>query len=210
VMGAAIDDSIAIFLLKQWAYYIHALAVSPPLLVAGTTGANLSPDEVSYLVSASLILSGLFSFFQIARFKIFNTGLYIGTGMLSVVGESFAVVPIAQGFMANEYATGRCPTGPNGQKLPCRKAYGQLIGTVAVVMLFQIAMSLVKPRILRKIFPKLVSGMVMMCIGAGLVASGMKNWAGGSGPCMLRPATGLFVNCPSNRMPTPHLTRTIH
>jgi xanthine/uracil permease len=148
-------------------------------------------------VSASLILSGFFSFFQIVRFRIFNTGLWIGTGMLSVVGESFAVVPIAQGFLQSEYAAGRCPIDADGQKLPCRKAYGQLLGTVSCVMLFQVAMSLVKPKVLRKIFPKLVSGMVLVCIGAGLVSSGMKSWAGGSGPCMDRPETGFFAACPN-------------
>ncbi|KAF8243283.1 Xanthine/uracil permease [Wilcoxina mikolae CBS 423.85] len=202
-----IDDRIPLLLTLllgiQHALSMIGGAVSPPLLIAGASGANLSPDEISYLVSASLILSGFFSFFQIARFRIFNTGLWIGTGMLSVVGESFSVVPIAQGFLANEYATGRCPTGANGQKLPCRKAYGQLIGTVAIVMCFQIVMSLVKPQVLRKIFPKLVSGMVMLCIGAGLVSSGMKSWAGGSGPCMLRPTTGIFVNCPNIHAPKP-------
>jgi len=176
---------------------IPAAAVSPPLLIAGASGANLTPDQVSYLVSASLILSGVFSFFQIVRFRIFNTGYWIGTGMLSVVGESFSVVPIAQNFMATEYAAGRCPTAEDGRKLPCPKAYGQLLGTVSVVMLFQIAMSLVKPQHLRRVFPKLVSGMVLMCIGAGLVGSGMRSWAGGSGPCMLRPKEGFFVLCPN-------------
>ena len=171
--------------------------MSPPLLIAGTSGANLTPDQVSYLVSASLILSGVFSFFQIVRFRIFNTGLWIGTGMLSVVGESFAVVPIARNFMNAEYAAGRCPTSEKGGKLPCPKAYGQLLGTVSVVMLFQVAMSLIKPRYLKKIFPKLVSGMVLMCIGAGLVSSGMMGWAGGTGPCMMRPKDGFFELCPN-------------
>jgi uracil-xanthine permease len=177
---------------------IHGAAVTPPLLVAGASGANLSSDELAYLVSASLILSGFFSFFQIVRFRIFNTGLWIGTGMLSVVGESFSVVPIAQNFLQHEYTAGRCPTDPtDGRKLPCRKAYGQLLGTVSCVMLFQVAMSLIKPRTLRRIFPKLVSGMVLVCIGGGLVSSGMTSWAGGSGPCMTRPATGFFSACPN-------------
>lgn len=153
---------------------------------------------MSYLISASLILSGVFSFFQIVRFRIFKTGLWVGTGMLTVVGESFSVVPISQGFLAGEYAAGRCPTNAAGQKLPCRKAYGQILGTVSVVMLFQVAISMVPPRVLKRMFPKLVSGLVLVCIGASLVSSGMKSWAGGSGPCMSRPTTGNFVNCPNN------------
>jgi xanthine/uracil permease len=171
--------------------------VSPPLLIAGASGANLSNHDVSYLVSASLILAGIFSFLQIVRLRIFNTSFYIGTGMLNVVGEAFSVVPVAQGFFATEYEAGRCQTDASGQKLPCPKAYGKLLGTVACVMLFQVAMSLVKPRVLMKIFPKLVTGMVMVCIGAGLTQSGMKSWAGGSGPCINRPTSGDFVTCPS-------------
>lgn len=177
-----------------------AVVVTPPLLIAGASGANLSNNDISYLVSASLILSGIFSIFQIVRFRIFNTGLWIGTGMLSVVGEAFSAVPIAQGFFATEYAAGRCPTSPDGKKLPCREAYGKFLGTVSCVMLFQVALSLVKPRILMRIFPKLVSGLVLVCIGASLAASGMKSWAGGTGPCMARPKTGPFINCPNNSM----------
>lgn len=153
---------------------------------------------MAYLVSASLIVSGVFSFFQIARVRIGTTGLWLGTGMVSMVSESVATVPIAQAFLAGEYAAGRCPSdGETGQKLPCPKAYGQLLGTAAVVMLFQVAMSLVRPAVLRRIFPNLVSGLVLLCIGMGLVSSSIKNWAGGSGPCMTRPAHGFFVDCPN-------------
>lgn len=173
-------------------HFTHKLTptvVTPPLLIAGASGANLDADTVAYLVSASLILSGVFSFFQIMRFKIFNTGLWLGTGMITVVGEAFAVVPIAQAYFTNQYKIGNCELGEDGVKLPCPEAYGKLIGTIAVVMCFQIAISLVKPRILMKIFPSMVTGMVMLCIGAGLTASGIKSWAGGSGPCRCFSAT---------------------
>lgn len=55
-----------------------------------------------------------------------------------------------------------------------------------------------------KIFPNLVTGMVMVCIGAGLTASGIKSWAGGSGPCMSRPTDGFFKLCPNNAAPQAH------
>ncbi|CUS08797.1 unnamed protein product [Tuber aestivum] len=188
----------------------HSLAmvggvVTPPLLIAGASGANLNAETVAYLVSASLILSGIFSFFQIMRFKVFNTGFYIGTGMISVVGEAFAVVPIAQAYFTGQYEGGRCST-VNGVKQPCPEAYGSFIGTVAVVMLFQVLISLIKPRTLMKIFPNLVTGMVLLCIGGGLVASGVKSWAGGSGPCeagMARPESGFFKLCPNIKAPEP-------
>ncbi|PWW79686.1 Xanthine/uracil permease [Tuber magnatum] len=185
----------------------HSLAmmggvVTPPLLIAGASGANLDAETISYLVSASLILSGVFSFFQIVRFKVFNTGFYIGTGMISVVGEAFAVVPIAQAYFSRQYENGHC-SSVNGVKQPCPDAYGTFIGTVAVVMLFQVLISLIKPRTLMKIFPNLVTGMVLLCIGGGLVASGVKSWAGGSGPCMARPESGLFKLCPNIKAPEP-------
>lgn len=161
-------------------------------------------ETISYLVSVALILSGTFSFFQILRLKVFNTGLWFGTGMITVVGEAFAVVPIAQAYFANQYKAGRCVTSAEGIKQPCPEAYGRILGTIAVVMLFQIAISFIKPRILMKAFPKLVTGMVMVCIGAGLTANGIKSWAGGSGPCMSRPASGLFSMCPNTQAPKPH------
>jgi NCS2 family nucleobase:cation symporter-2 len=171
--------------------------VTPPLLIAGSAGANLDGETIAYLVSASLILSGIFSFLQIMRFQVFKTGLWIGTGMVSVVGEAFAVVPIAQTYFARQYEDGYCRIGANGGKVPCPEAYGRFIGTVACVMVFQILLSLVKPRVLMKIFPNVVTGMVLVCIGAGLTASAAKNWAGGSGPCMARPSDGFFKYCPN-------------
>lgn len=174
--------------------------VTPPLLIAGAAGANFDDETVAYLVSASLILSGIFSFLQILRFQVFNTGFWVGTGMVNVVGEAFAVVPIAQAYFAREYEAGRCEVLANGAKAPCPEAYGRLIGTTVCVMWFQVLLSLVKPRVLMKVFPNVVTGMVLLCIGAGLTASGVKNWAGGSGPCMSRPSDGFFKYCPNTCM----------
>lgn len=164
----------------------------------------MDSETISYLVSVSLILAGIFTFFQILRVRVFNTGFWFGTGMITVVGEAFSVVPIAQAYFANEYKAGRCITSPDGIKLPCPEAYGRILGTIAIVMTLQIAISFIKPRILMKIFPKLITGMVMVCIGSGLTANGIKAWAGGSGPCMSRPASGIFSMCPSTDAPKPH------
>lgn len=164
----------------------------------------MDEETISYLVSVALILSGTFSFFQIVRLRIFNTGFWFGTGMITVVGEAFAIVPIAQAYFNNQYKAGYCLTSADGIKQPCPEAYGRILGTIAVVMIFQIAISFIKPRILMKMFPKLITGMVMVCIGAGLTANGIKAWAGGSGPCMSRPASGLFSMCPNTDALKPH------
>lgn len=78
----------------------HALAmiagvVTPVLIMSGpgTGNMNLDMSTRSYMLSASLISSGILSLIQITRFRIFNTKYYIGTGLLSVVGTSFNFVP---------------------------------------------------------------------------------------------------------------------
>jgi len=64
-------------------------------------------------------------------------------------------------------------------------------------------MSLVPPKILQRIFPPMVSGTVILMIGASLVGtSGISNWGGGSN-CQSRPTTGFFQLCPDISAPRP-------
>lgn len=49
---------------------------------------------------------------------------YIGTGLISVVGISFAIIPVAQGALSQMYANGFCPMDGEGNKLPCPDGYG--------------------------------------------------------------------------------------
>lgn len=70
-----------------------------------------------------------------------------------------------------------------------------------ICSVLSIGMSFLPPRVIRKIFPKIIMGIVLAIIGTSLIASGMKNWAGGAGPCMNRPTSGLFVNCPDINAP---------
>jgi uracil-xanthine permease len=62
-------------------------------------------------------------------------------------------------------------------------------------------MSFTPPRVLKKIFPPLVTGPTVMLIGVKLVQSGFQNWAGGSGDCKSRPTSGLFQLCPNINAP---------
>lgn len=64
-----------------------------------------------------------------------------------------------------------------------------------------IGISFLPPRMIRKLFPKLVMGIVLTVIGTSLISSAMENWAGGSGPCMSRPTSGAYMLCPSNAAP---------
>jgi len=81
------------------------------IIVGGPFDAQLSNAEIQYLISAGLISSGLLSMIQIYRFKLGNTGYYMGTGLVSVLGTSFTFVPIARtsiDFMMKEDSSNPC------------------------------------------------------------------------------------------------------
>lgn len=186
----------------------HALAmlagiITPPIILSGQGGANLDPGSAQYLVSTSLIVCGLLSTIQISRFHIYGTPYFIGTGLISVVGTSFATIPVATGAFAQMYETGFCPTDEAGNKLPCPQGYGAIIGTGSICALLEIGASFTKPSWLKKIFPPIVTGPTVTLIGINLIRSGFQNWAGGSGTCSTRPTSGPFQLCPSNAAPRP-------
>ncbi|WPG99426.1 Hypothetical protein R9X50_00224000 [Acrodontium crateriforme] len=184
----------------------HALAmlagiITPPIILA--SAANLSGELNSYLVSTSLIVCGILSSIQITRFHIWKTPYYVGTGLISVVGTSFATIPVATGALSQMYSSGFCPTAADGTKLACPDGYGAIIGTAAICALFEVLMSFAPPKVLKKVFPPLVTGPTVLLIGASLITSGFEGWAGGSGGCMARPETGLYSLCPTIDAPHP-------
>ncbi|UKZ64926.1 uncharacterized protein TrAtP1_006131 [Trichoderma atroviride] len=164
----------------------HALAmlagiITPPLILAGSGGVNLPVEQQQYLVSTALIVSGILSSIQITRFHIYKTPYYIGTGLISVVGISFSIIPVAQGAISQMYANGFCPSDAAGNPLPCPRGYGALLGTCAVCALLEILLSFIPPRILLRMFPPIVTGPTVMLIGINLIESGFQDWMGGSG-----------------------------
>lgn len=184
----------------------HALAmlagiITPPLIMAGAGGVNLTTEHTQYLVSTALIVSGLLSAIQITRIHIRGTPYYIGTGLISVVGISFAIIPVAQGAFTQMYANGFCPKDASGAKLPCPEAYGAVLGTAALCSLVEIALSFMPPKIMLKIFPPIVTGPTVMLIGIHLIESGFKNWAGGSGLCADANPSDFFKLCPDITAP---------
>ncbi|GKZ20571.1 hypothetical protein AbraIFM66951_005896 [Aspergillus brasiliensis] len=182
----------------------HALAmlggiISPPILIGGTSGANFGTEDYQYLVSTSLIASGILSAIQMFRFHIYGTKYYIGTGLTSVVGISFSTITVATGGFSQMYSSGYCPTAEDGTKLPCPKGYGALLGTSCLCALLEIGLSFMSPKILRRVFPPLVTGPTVLLIGASLIESAFKDWAGGSGTCSDNPGNGAL--CPSADAP---------
>ena len=192
---------LALLLGFQHALAMLAGVITPPLILS--SAAHLTSDQQRYLVSTSLIVSGILSSIQITRFHIWRTPYYLGTGLISVVGTSFATIPVATGALSQMYANGVCPSSADGTPLPCPDGYGAILGTGACCALLEIAMAFTSPRLLRKIFPPLVTGPTVMLIGVKLIQTGFQNWAGGSGDCKSRPTSGIFQLCPDINAPRP-------
>lgn len=204
---------LALLLGFQHSLSMLAGIITPPIIIAGQGGANLGGNEAQYLVSTSLIVSGILSSIQITRLRIYKSPYYVGTGLISVVGTSFAVIPgknisctqvsvvlrsssVATGAFKQMYATGFCPTAANGSFLPCPRGYGALLGTAIVCALLEIALSFTKPSVLKRLFPPLVTGPTVTLIGISLIQSAFQGWAGGSGSCATRPTSGPYTLCP--------------
>jgi uric acid-xanthine permease len=95
------------------------------------------------------------------------------------------------------YKNGFCPSAEDGTPLACPDAYGALIGTSACCALILVLISFMPPKMIRKIFPPIVTGPTVMLIGVSLIQSGFEDWLGGSGSCMSRPTSGAYMLCPS-------------
>lgn len=178
-----LDDEVPIFLglLLGLQHSLSMLAglSTPAILISNF--AHLDTLTTQYLVSVSLMVSGFLSCIQITRFKIPFTPYYIGTGLLSVVGVSFATITIVSKGFPLMYRTGYCPSSADGTPLPCPDGYGAVIATSCVCGLLEVLLSFMPAKILQKIFPPLVTGPVVLLIGISLVESGFQDLVGGAG-----------------------------
>lgn len=178
-----LDDDIPIFLGLllglQHALSMLAGLVTPAILISSY--AHLDTLHTQYLVSVSLMVSGFLSCIQITRFKIPFTPYYIGTGLLSVVGVSFATIAIVTKGLPMMYKTGVCQYAADGTALPCPDGYGAVIATSCVCGLLEVLLSFLPAKVLQRFFPPLVTGPVVLLIGVSLVSSGFEDFVGGSG-----------------------------
>lgn len=178
-----LDDEVPIFLglILGLQHSLSMLAglCTPAILISNY--AHLDTLQTQYLVSVSLMVSGFLSCIQITRFKIPFTPYYIGTGLLSVVGVSFATISIVTKGFPMMYKTGFCPTAADGTELACPDGYGAVIATSCCCGLLEILLSFLPAKILQKFFPPLVTGPVVLLIGVSLVQSGFEDLVGGSG-----------------------------
>ncbi|CAK7563874.1 MAG: hypothetical protein SEPTF4163_001754 [Sporothrix epigloea] len=192
---------LALILGLQHSLAMLAGVITPPLIISGAAGGNFTQSQQQYIVSAALIVSGLLSAIQITRFRIRGTPYYIGTGLISVVGISFAIIPVAEGAFKQMYANGMCPVSDDGKLLPCPDGYGAILGTAAITALIEILLSFLPPKLMLRIFPPIVTGPTVMLIGVSLLQSGFQNWAGGAGLCAAAQPIPFYKLCPSIAAP---------
>ncbi|KAJ5377024.1 hypothetical protein N7509_013910 [Penicillium cosmopolitanum] len=73
-------------------------------------------------------------------------------------------------------------------------------GLLSVVVWIQILISFAPPKILNRIFPKVVTGSLLLLVGVYLISSGMKSWGGGSN---CDGGSGIYALCPDIGAPKP-------
>lgn len=151
--------------------------ITPPLVVFRFTvcGFPFCPDLEQYAISAALITSGVCSIFNVAQFsipfseKLTGKAYYVGSGVLSVLGTSFTFLPIYEIAIAQMK-----DDGMSGEA-----AYGAMLGTSMVCCLLELFLSFMPIRIIKKIFPPIVTSITVILIGVALTGTGMKYWGGG-------------------------------
>eukprot|EP00536_Pseudo-nitzschia_multiseries_P013586 jgi/Psemu1/320487/estExt_fgenesh1_pm.C_5920001 len=151
----------------------YSLDEELPLLMSIFMG--LQHCLAMYAVSAALITSGICTIINVAKFaipgteKFFGRTLFLGSGVLSVMGTSFTFLPIYEIAIAQMKRDG----------IDGREAYGKMLGTNMVCCLLELGLSILPAKRLKKIFPPLVTSITVILIGVALTGTGMKYWGGG-------------------------------
>lgn len=145
----------------------HVLAmivgnVTPSIMVASATG--ISMDETTLLVQTGMLIAGLATFMQLFSFK------KIGAKLPVIMGVSFSYIPVLLAI---------------GSEYGIKAIFGaQLIGSLAAILMG----FFIKP--IRKYFPPIVAGTVVLTIGLSLYPIGINYMAGGIG----QPTYGSLMN----------------
>ena len=142
----------------------HVLAsfvgiITPTLIVGGVLGLG---EHIPYLISMSLMVSGVATFLQARR------PWGIGTGMICVQGTSFAFLSsvLAAGFIAKA-------KGGGPEEIMAMIFGVCFLGAVVEIVLSQFLHKL------KTVITPLVTGIVITTIGISLIKVGMTDLAGG-------------------------------
>ncbi|WAA11084.1 nucleobase:cation symporter-2 family protein [Fervidibacillus albus] len=132
---------------------MYAGAVIVPLIVGASIG--LTPEQLTYLVSIDIFMSGLATILQVWKNRFFGIGLPV------VLGCTFtAVAPMIA--IGNSFGV------------------GSIYGAIIMSGLFVIFVAKYFSKIV-KFFPPVVTGSVVTIIGITLIPVAMNNLAGGQG-----------------------------
>ncbi|MBP8038998.1 MAG: purine permease [Aeromonadaceae bacterium] len=134
--------------------------ITPPLIIANALG--LSGEQTRYIVSISLLMSGIASFIQTRRFGP------VGSGLLSVQGTSFNFLgPIIASGLALKQAA-----------MPNEEMLGTLFGTILIAAISMVIVSRCL-HLVRQVITPLVTGIVVLLIGLTLIKVGLISMGGG-------------------------------
>lgn len=179
----AVDEELPIVLMLilgfQHAFTLIGSLIAVPLIFGSEL--NFTTAQTQHLITCTLITGGIATFAQITRFHIYKTPYYVGTGILSVVGPTFDILGIAGSYVSSRYEKGTCPVAADGTYLPCEDAFGAIMGTMLCTVWIQVLMAFLPPRIIKRVFPTMVSGTLLLLLTVYLCGSGMQAWGGGSG-----------------------------
>ncbi len=127
--------------------------ITPIVIVAGVLG--ISSEEQRYLVQLTMFISGLNTLMQ-----VYSLGA-VGAKLPIVVGTNFAFVPVAI-------------------TVGLKYGYEGVMGACLIGGFFEAFLGLYIKK-LRKFFPPVVTGVVVLSIGLSLLPVGIQNMAGGIG-----------------------------
>lgn len=179
----AVNEDLPILLMLllgfQHSFTLIGSLIAVPLIFG--IELNFTAAQTQHLITCTLITGGITTFAQITRFHIYKTPYYVGTGILSVVGPTFDILGIAGSYVSSRYNKGTCPIGEDGQYLPCEDAFGAILGTVLCTVWIQVAMAFCPPKIIKRVFPSMVTGTLLLLLTIYLGGAGMKSWGGGGG-----------------------------
>lgn len=156
-MFAALQHLLAIFV----------AIITPPLIIAKAL--NFTPETTTFLVSMSLLASGISTFIQCRRFGP------VGCGLLCIQGTSFSFIgALTASFVGRENMT---------EAAILAAIFGVCIAAAPVEMIVSRLLKYTK-----KIITPLVSGIVVTMIGLSLIKVAIISYGGGFGAMAIDPA----------------------
>ncbi|MCK5779911.1 MAG: purine permease [Psychrilyobacter sp.] len=159
----ALREAIPLGLQHILAMFVSNLA--PILIVGGVIG--IPSEKITFLIQCTMFIAGVNTLIQAYRIGP------IGARLPVVVGTSFAFVPVAI-------------------SIGLKYGFEGVLGAALVGGLFEAFIGLFMKKI-RRFFPSIVTGVVVLSIGLSLLPVGIKNLAGGVGASDFGSLSNLFL-----------------